>query len=123
MKKLLENKFITNLGDIVTYIETNSNKIIPIDKNCIYTSGHKVSIETFTLSNELIPKGMNFESSVGYRWFVEKINDIPETFKIFCKLINTKKGVEFSGDAGERLPRGQGGARGRRSGPDRARRG
>lgn len=104
MTILLTKKFETNLGTIQTLIESNRNSpAIKAEALSITSIGHKITLEPFELLNEWLPQGMHFSTSIGWRYFIEKINDEAETLSIYCKLIDSASDTTWGPASGQYL--------------------
>lgn len=108
MNILLSNNFETKLGTIETWIENNLDDSNTINKNnLLNTASHKIILQSFQLPNEFQSNSYSppkkVESLIGWRWFVEKINDADEQLSIFCQLINPQADVSCNPDSGEAL--------------------
>ena len=108
MNILLSDNFETKLGTIETWIENNLDDSININRNnLLTTASHKIILQSFQLPNEFQCNSSSplkkVESLIGWRWFVEKINDADEKLSIFCKLINPQADASCAPDSGEAL--------------------
>ncbi|MGK7897974.1 MAG: hypothetical protein AB4372_31240 [Xenococcus sp. (in: cyanobacteria)] len=96
MQILLSKEFPSELGIIRTWIQRDiDNSVIEQDSYYVKTVNHRMHLQSFELQNDWIPQTMSFESSIGWRWFIEKTSDSIEKLILFCTLINPKPNLEL----------------------------
>ena len=97
-KIILSDEFETKLGTIKTWLESDSsNDSVFINKDSsLIANSHKIILQKFEVSNDWLKPHHNCESSRGWRWFIEKINDEDENLTLFCELIDSQS--DFSKD-------------------------
>ncbi len=76
---ILTDDFKTELGTSKSYIQTDlPNTILQKEHNGATTAGYKIHFEAFELQNDWLPNTMEFKTSNGWRWFIQKINNQKE---------------------------------------------
>jgi len=96
--------FETKLGTIESRLQTDSDVAIQQrDKFRFTTKGYNVYCQVFDLLHCRIPDGMAFETSKGWRWFIEKTNDEKEQLTIYCELVNPSSELKSGANSGEHL--------------------
>jgi hypothetical protein len=101
---ILTDNFNTEFGIIQTSIQTgNTKSLIQNNGLTVNTLGHKITLEIINLQNGLISKKMPIETSIGWRWYIEKVNSKEEKISIECKLLNPTINTEFGASSGEYL--------------------
>ena len=103
MTTILKDDYKTKLGTIRNWVESNLGDAMVQGDHTIKTLGHLISLQKFELKKEWFVDAMDIESSQGWRWHIEKINDTTETLHIYCKLINPTKDTSFGGSSGQYL--------------------
>lgn len=99
---MLTDTFDTKLGTIRTWLQSDSDSYIQ-RQDKFFTRGHSVYCQTFDLKQFWTPETMEYETSKGWRWFIEKTNDQEEQLTIFCKLVNPYSDTEWGTNSGEHL--------------------
>ena len=104
MRILLSKEFKTKLGIIRTWIQSDiDDSVIAQDDYYITTANYQINLQSFELRNDWISVTMSFDSSIGWRWFVEKTSDSIENLILFCTLIKPKPNLELDYCSGECL--------------------
>lgn len=104
MITLLTDDFKTELGTVRTFIQTDKLPENSIDYNySVATIGHTITLERFELNKDWVGDLMCFETSIGWRWFIEKINNNEENLTIYSRLIDPRPETSFASDTGEHL--------------------
>lgn len=104
MTTILTSDFKTELGIVKSYIQADiPNTILQKKHNCATTASYKISFETFELQNDWLPNTMEFKTSKGWRWFIQKINNQKENLILYCKIIDPTADMEWGYNSGEDL--------------------
>lgn len=104
MTTLLTDDFKTELGTVRTFIQTDKLDENSINYNySVSTTGHTITLERFELNRDWIGDLMCFETSIGWRWFIQKTNDTEENLTIYSRLIDPQPEASFASDTGEHL--------------------
>lgn len=104
MTTILASDFETELGIVQASIQTDMADIaLKKESNGVITAGYKINLEIFELQNNRLPDTMEFKSSKGWRWFIQKTNDKKENLIIYCKIIDPTPNIEWGYASGENL--------------------
>jgi len=89
-KRVLSDEFDTNLRTIKNWLgsDASDNSVVINKDNFLIANSHKITLQKFEVSNDWLKPHHNCESSRGWRWFIEKINDEDENLTLFCELID-----------------------------------
>jgi hypothetical protein len=104
MKTILSDNFETKLGVVTCYLQSDS-MVDPVAPGILKLSsaGYSIYCQNFDLKKISSDQPAQFESGKGWRWFIEKSNDIEEQLMLFCKLMNPSDNVQWDNASGENL--------------------
>lgn len=103
MIAIFGNGFKTRLGVIRTSVESSCSDATSCDDNYIKTQGHTIHLQLFEIENEWLDKEVRIETSRGWKRYIKRINETPETLNISCKLLHPTKDTSFSNNSGQCL--------------------
>jgi len=103
MKAILKNDFGTKLGIVSSWVESNTGTVTVIDYNKIQTKSHLISLQAFELKHKVLSNNTNIESSWIWRWYIDRIDNLPENLIIHCQLINPSAVTSFGIAGGQWL--------------------
>jgi hypothetical protein len=96
------SQFETPFGVVCTWLENSrGNSYISTDQVFNQYKAHKVTLMSAEFRNEWLPEGFSIESSIIWRWYIEKANELEENLTICCKLIDQKQNVYCGGSSGQ----------------------
>ncbi|MGI4870243.1 MAG: hypothetical protein ACRYFX_03580 [Janthinobacterium lividum] len=102
MTTILTDNFETKLGTVQTWIETDYNaSFLSQSEGKMLSEGHEIIFQSFELTEISLPKGMEYETSKVWRYFVRKTGPKKEKLLIFCKLINPTNDTEYGTSSGQ----------------------
>ena len=104
MMTILTHDFNTKLGTVRTFLQSDRPDTFTTTGNfSVTTLGHKITLETFELQNDWVPDTMEFETSIGWRWFIQKTDDKMENLTLYFKLIDPAPDLIRTPDSSENL--------------------
>ena len=105
MSSIISDEFHTKLGTIQTWLDSDFSNLVNVSTNqsTVVTNSHKVTLQKLTSFNDWLKPKINCESSIGWRWFIEKINNKAENLTLFCELINPRSDQTMDPNSGEWL--------------------
>ena len=95
-------QFETPLGTFRTWLESSIGNLSGVESNALSLyAAHDVTLRFAEIQNEWLPEGFNIESSVIWRWYIEKTKDLDEVLTIHCRLIEKGSDVYCGGSSGQ----------------------
>jgi hypothetical protein len=95
-------QFETPLGTFRTWLESSISSSFGVESNAFSLyAAHDVTLRFAEIENKWLPEGFSIESSMIWRWYIEKTKDFEEVLTIHCKLIEKEPDVYCGGSSGQ----------------------
>ncbi len=104
MTTILSDTFETRLGTISCFLQTDKGSDVTDKRSFkLATAGHSIYCQHFDLQDIYNGESIRFESGKGWRWFIEKTNDLKESLVLYCQLMNASNETEWDHNQSENL--------------------
>ncbi len=70
------------------------------NNDVVSSFGHQITLQRFELPHD---DAVKCETSIGWRWFIRKVNNEKEHLAIFCRLVDPAQGTKYGLASGEGL--------------------